>query len=82
MKTSPKKTSKVKLSYGAADTRSADHIALVEGVAGYSVKDDVTGLGDFETHARVGFRLPASAITYTTGRVNQWDTIYTWLSLC
>lgn len=63
MKTPPKKASKkkAKLSRAAADPRSADHVALVEGVAERGAKDDVAGLGDFETQARTDIRLPADA---------------------
>ena len=63
MTTPPKKTSKTKAKGGraAGDARSADRIALVGGVAGRHTKDDVAGLGDFETQARADIRLPADA---------------------
>lgn len=63
MKTPPKKTSKPKAKVGraAGDARSADRIALVEGVAGRHAKDPVARLGDFEAQARADLRLPADA---------------------
>jgi hypothetical protein len=63
VKAPPKKASKAKakLSRVAADAQSADHVALVERVAGRGAKNDVDGLGDFETQARADLRLPADA---------------------
>jgi hypothetical protein len=63
MKTPPKKASKAKakLGHAAGDTRRADGSSLEEGVAPRGAKDEVAGLGDFETQARADIRLPADA---------------------